>query len=296
MKIGKIPYGWYDEFKHFGYDKNLQKVTKQKQDDKITEFLKKSENKDWWRTIRDELNQRDIRLSDKQLELIDRIRSGKMASKTIATANYEVTYDYNDPFPVHAHPPAKRNFMPSKWEQMKINKILDGLLTGRIKWNQDEEEEKEEDKLYDAWASGSTLDRGVINIAPMKQKLPGHNESYNPPKEYLLSEEELKEWQEMDEEDRPYNFIPTAFDKIRHIPLYDKLIQERFQRCLDLYLCPRIKKKKLNIDPDTLIPKLPDASTLRPFPTSLNISYVGHSSSVLSIATSPDGTYVASGD
>jgi hypothetical protein len=30
--------------------------------------------------------------------------------------------------------------MPSKWEQMKINKILDGLLTGRIKWNQDEEE------------------------------------------------------------------------------------------------------------------------------------------------------------
>jgi ribosome biogenesis protein ERB1 len=296
VKIGKIPYGWYDEFKHFGYDKNLQKVTKQKQDDKITEFLKKSENKDWWRTIRDELNQRDIRLSDKQLELIDRIRSGKMASKTVATASYEVSYDYNDPFPVHAHPPAKRNFMPSKWEQMKINKILDGLLTGRIKWNQDEEEETEEDKLYDAWASGSTLDRGVINIAPMKQKLPGHNESYNPPKEYLLSEEELKEWQEMDEEDKPYNFIPTAFDKIRHIPLYDKLIQERFQRCLDLYLCPRIKKKKLNIDPDTLIPKLPDASTLRPFPTSLNISYIGHSSSVLSIATSPDGTYVASGD
>lgn len=65
--------------------------------------------------------------------------------------------------------------MPSKWEQMKINKILDGLLTGRIKWNQDEEEQKEEDKLFDAWASGSGADRGVINIAPMKQKLPGHN-------------------------------------------------------------------------------------------------------------------------
>lgn len=54
----------------------------------VTEFIKKSENKDWWRTIRDELNQRDIRLTDKQLELIDRIRSGKMASKTIATTNY----------------------------------------------------------------------------------------------------------------------------------------------------------------------------------------------------------------
>ena len=61
-----------------------------------------------------------------------------MASKAIANSTYHVQYDYNDPFPIHAHPPAKRNFMPSKWEQMKINKILDGLLTGRIKWNQDE--------------------------------------------------------------------------------------------------------------------------------------------------------------
>lgn len=39
------------------------------------------------------------------------------------------------PMPLHAHPPSKRNFMPSKWEQMKVNKILDGLLSGRIKWN-----------------------------------------------------------------------------------------------------------------------------------------------------------------
>lgn len=30
--------------------------------------------------------------------------------------------------------------MPSKWEQMKVNKILDGLLSGRIKWNKDYEE------------------------------------------------------------------------------------------------------------------------------------------------------------
>ncbi len=42
MKIGRIPYGWYDEFKHFGYDKHLQKVTKQKQQDSIGEFIRKS--------------------------------------------------------------------------------------------------------------------------------------------------------------------------------------------------------------------------------------------------------------
>lgn len=81
---------------------------------------------------------KDIRLSDEQLEIIDRIRSGKMASKTIATADYSYTLDHNDPMPLHAHPPSKRNFMPSKWEQMKVNKILDGLLSGRIKWNKDD--------------------------------------------------------------------------------------------------------------------------------------------------------------
>lgn len=35
VKIGKVPYGWYDEFKHFGYDNNLEKVVKQKTGDQI---------------------------------------------------------------------------------------------------------------------------------------------------------------------------------------------------------------------------------------------------------------------
>ena len=85
---------------------------------------------------------RDVVLTDEQLALIDRIRSGKMASKTIATTNYEFEIEHNDPFPVNAFPPAKRNFMPSKWERMKVNKILDGLLSGRIPWNKEEEKEK----------------------------------------------------------------------------------------------------------------------------------------------------------
>lgn len=123
----------------------------------------------------------------------------------------------------------------------------------------------------------------------MKTKLPGHSESYNPPKEFLLNEDEKKEWEELDEEDRPFNFIPAAFSKMRHIPFYDRLIQERFQRCLDLYLCPRVKKKKLNIDPDTLIPKLPDPKSLKPFPTAVNIAYNRHASPVGAIAVSPSG-------
>jgi hypothetical protein len=42
----------------------------------------------------DDLNLRDIHLSGKQLDLIGRIRSGKTASKTVATASSEVLHDY----------------------------------------------------------------------------------------------------------------------------------------------------------------------------------------------------------
>jgi ribosome biogenesis protein ERB1 len=65
---------------------------------------------------------------------------------------------------------------------------------------------------------------------------------------------------------------------------------------LDLYLCPRVKKKRLNIDPDILVPKLPDASTLRPFPTALNISYLGHQNPITAISISGDGIYMITGD
>ncbi len=100
----------------------------------------------------------------------------------------------------------------------------------------------------------------------------------------------------MDEEDRPFNFIPASFNKMRHIPFYDRLIQERFQRCLDLYLCPRIKKKKLNIDPDSLIPKLPDPKLLKPFPTAVNILYNRHETALTAISVSPSGEYLCTGD
>lgn len=65
---------------------------------------------------------------------------------------------------------------------------------------------------------------------------------------------------------------------------------------MDLYLCPRVKKKKLNIDPDTLIPKLPDPKLLKPFPTAVSIIYEGHEAPVTSIAVSPSGNYFMTGD
>jgi len=74
---------------------------------------------------------------------------------------------------------------------------------------------------------------------------------------FFSNKEEKKEWLEQDPSDRKLNFIPKKFDCLRKIHGYDKFINERFERCLDLYMCPRVRKKKLNIDPKSLIPKLP---------------------------------------
>lgn len=47
-------------------------------------------------------------------------------------------------------------------------------------------------------------------------------------------------------------------------------VRERFERCLDLYLCPRTKRTRLDIDPESLVPKLPKPRELRPFPSGMN--------------------------
>jgi ribosome biogenesis protein ERB1 len=47
-----------------------------------------------------------------------------------------------------------------------------------------------------------------MHVPAPKMKLPDHDESYNPPEEYLPNEDEIKEWEELDPEDRPKNYLP----------------------------------------------------------------------------------------
>lgn len=137
---------------------------------------------------------------------------------------------------------------------------------------------------------------GLTYIPAPKLKLPGHEESYNPPKEYLPSEEErnaaLLEAESAGA--RPPVF-PTLFESLRKVPAYADFIRERFERCLDLYLCPRSRVKRLNIDdPESLVPKLPKPKDLQPFPSAAAIRYLGHVGPVRSICTDLSGKFLAS--
>ena len=113
--------------------------------------------------------------------------------------------------------------------------------------------------------------------------------------QYLLSEEEQRAIEALDDKDRPYNFTPKTHACLRHVAGYAGFVKERFERCLDLYLCPRKLKRRLNIDPETLVPRLPRPRELKPFPSALCLQFLGHSKAVHSVSISPDGQYLASG-
>ena len=110
-----------------------------------------------------------------------------------------------------------------------------------------------------------------------------------------MTEDEIQAMENLEDKDKPYNFIPKKHDCLRHVAGYENFVKERFERCLDLYLCPRKLKKRLNIDPETLLPRLPKPRELKPFPNSLCIQFLGHKKAVTSISISPDGQYLASG-
>jgi len=154
---------------------------------------------------------------------------------------------------------------------------------------------------YDIWSSDPPTTQQDVKppttqrIPAPKLKLPEHDESYNPPAEYVPKDEERKEWEELDEEDREKNYLSKKYGSLRLVPAWAEFIKERFERCLDLYLAPRVQKNRLNIDPDSLIPKLPSPKDLRPFPSRIGVVYEGHTDRIRTTSIDPTGLWVATG-
>lgn len=77
----------------------------------------------------------------------------------------------------------------------------------------------------------------------------------------------------MEEEEKRGEFLSTkfgsftiSFDCLRHVPIYN-LIPQHFDRCLDLYVAPRKQKLMTLMEPEDLLPALPNISELKPFPS-----------------------------
>ncbi|XP_055624246.1 ribosome biogenesis protein BOP1 homolog [Toxorhynchites rutilus septentrionalis] len=303
--VGNIPMHWYDEYKHIGYDWDSNKLIKPPKTDAIDDFLKKMEDPNFWRTVKDPQTGQNVVLSDEDIGLIKRIMQGK---------NPDDQYDDYEPWlewftsevekmPIRNIPDHKRSFLPSKSEKQKIGKLVHALKMG---WSKTQAEKnrlaalEKGPKFYMVWDSDhgkEEMRRIHDHVVAPKRALPGHAESYNPPPEYLFSEREMAEWNSHEEEPwrRKLHYIPQKYSSLREVPYYDKYIRERFLRCLDLYLCPRGKRTRVTVGPEYLIPKLPSPRDLQPFPTLQNLIYKGHTDMIRSVSIEPKGEYLVTG-
>jgi ribosome biogenesis protein ERB1 len=309
--IGRVPLHWYDAYDHIGYDIHGAKVGKTKGRDRMDQAIANRDDPAARRTVYDMYNDQEVVLSERDMEIIRRMQAGAFAHP-----EHEDTPDYSDYFssiveqmPLSAAPEPKRRFVPSKWETMRIIKIAKAMKEGRYKTLDQIKQDKiasknpnaltqgEEGKTYQIWTDAAEdilRESALMHLPAPKMPLPGHAESYNPPAEYLLSEEELKAEADKDRDERKLSYTPKAHSCLRHVSGYENFVRERFERCLDLYLCPRRLKKRLNIDPETLLPRLPRPRELKPFPNMLCLQYLGHSAAVRAVSISPDGQYLAS--
>lgn len=293
--IGEVPLKWYEDEPHIGYDIKGKKIKKKEREDKLGSFLANVDDSKNWRKVFDEYNDEEVVLTKDEIKMVRKLMQNKAPH-----SDFDPHPDYVDWFkwddakhPLSNAPEPKRRFIPSKWEAKKVVQYVRGIRNGTITFDKP----KKEDDSYLLWEDDSGLTEKANHLAYIpapKQKLPGHDESYNPPLEYIPTQEEINSYQLMYEEDRP-KFIPQRFTSMRSIPAYENAMKESFERCLDLYLCPRVRRKRLNIDPESLKPKLPNKKELKPYPITCYIEYKGHEGAVTSISIEASGQWMASG-
>ena len=298
--IGNIPLSFYDSYPHIGYDINGKKVSRPAKGEALDALLDSIDIPKGWTGLTDPSTGKPLELTQEELEVLKRIQMNEIPEEGYDP--YPPTVEYftgkTEVVPLSAAPEPKRRFVPSKHEAKRVMKIVRAIREGRILPYKPPAEAEEEDvdvKKYDIWANEAPRPDHPMNIPAPRLPPPGYGESYHPPPEYLPDSAEKKTWEEADEEDRDRDFLPTNHDSLRKVPGYDRFIKEKFERCLDLYLAPRVRRSKLNIDPESLLPKLPSPDELKPFPTGCGIMYKGHEGRVRSVAVDPSGTLVASG-
>lgn len=298
-RIGDVPLEWYDDLPHIGYDVDGRKVMRPAKGDELDKFLATVEDPESWTAVEDKLMGKDVKLSAEELDIIRRLQNAEIPDGSYDPYEDQVHWFTGEGkemiTPLSGKPEPKRRFVPSKWEHKKVMKIVRAIRQGRIT---PKAPAQTKSQIYNIWSDADQpgVDHPMHLRAP-KLPPPTTAESYNPPAEYLFTEEERKAWEDAEKEDRKTNYIPAKHSSLRVVPGYKDFMQERFERCLDLYMAPRVQRKRLNIDdPDQLLPKLPSPQELRPFPTTCAVTYTHpNNSRVRCLAVDPRGQWLATG-
>lgn len=297
--IGNIPLSYYDSYPHIGYNINGKKISRPAKGQALDALLDSIDLPEGWTGLTDPNTGEPLQLNRQELEVLKRVTRHEMPEDGFDMYPDMVEYFSGklETMPLSSAPEPKRRFVPSKHEAKRVMKIVRAIRDGRIQpyRSPDEVPDQQPERTYDIWADEKPRSDVLYHIPAPKLPPPGYEESYHPPPEYLPNAQERKEWQDLDEEDRKQDYLATDHDALRKVSGYERFVKEKFERCLDLYLAPRIRRTKLNIDPEALLPRLPSPEELRPFPAACAVVFRGSHGRVRSLAIDPQGIWVATG-
>lgn len=152
LRVGNVPQHWYDLYDHKGYSVTGEAVPKMVEGDELQKFIERQNDPKWWAKITDYMNNKQVKLSAADLDLLKRVREGKFADRDIdpyEPFDYEIeSKDFIHP--LNGVPEPKRRFVPSKWERLKVSKYVQALKKGWMltlaeKEKQRKEKEEKED-------------------------------------------------------------------------------------------------------------------------------------------------------
>lgn len=274
VRTGNVPREWYKGFDHLGYAIDSKKVQKPEEEDEVEKFLQKAKSKDWWRNITDEMNNKTVYLSDKDLEIINRIRSGRYASSKVK--DDDEFFERNLPYqiyPLSNHQAPRKAFEPSKNERKMVNHLARLIEDGVIQITKEKKPHDFFEEIADVWKFENT-----------------NTPCYHPGNGFSMPKPDAPD------NDQSYNFNNEGEISLRRVSRYEKLVEEQYERLLDIFQSARVIKKKQDISEKDILPEVPDPKDLKPFPTKDNIIHKSHGTSINTLCVESSGDYVFSGD
>lgn len=274
--IGDVPTAWYRGLAHVGYNLSGKRLLSRERADAISNLLGSVDDRSSWRSISDLASGNRFKLSGNEVRLLQRIQSGSLPTDPFSGVTFETT----DEGATFRSTEPKRRFIASKWEAKTIVRLVRALRQRQQATARTMGARTDKKQYFDIWSKDESK-RGWNNLSPVyarKSAPPGNRSSFNPPAEYI-------------------SYLGLSVEgpgpTLRQMCSYQQFMKERFERCLDLYLCPRSNRNKLKMIPDDLLLNIPSRETLKPYPEILSQDYHSPAEKVNTISVHHSGELLA---
>jgi ribosome biogenesis protein ERB1 len=178
-RVGNIPMEYYNDYSHIGYNIKGEKFERKGGTDELQRIIDREDNPNYWRTVRDVVNDRDVVLNDSEYNLVKALLLKKYPSELVPNPYEEfLDRDYEDSIhPLTNIPSRKASFIPSKWEARRVRKLINAIKKGWIKLPSatDEAKRPAAPTYYLMWDPNKAEDekKHRLIIPPPSLKLPG---------------------------------------------------------------------------------------------------------------------------